>query len=199
MKKIGIFGGVFNPPHNSHLAVAEEILNNHPEFEKIIFMPVSDNYKKTDIIPAKHRYNMLNLACEKNKKFEVSDFEMLQNEQFYAYQTLDAFQKRYPNHQLCFIIGTDSLKSFETWKRYEYLLKKYEIFVYTRGNDDFETILSNHPILKDKKKFFIQANCPLFTNISSTQIRNSLKNNKEVHYLVPQSVLEYIKKNNLYS
>jgi len=198
MKKIGIFGGVFNPPHNFHFAVAEEILNNHPEFEKIIFMPVGDKYKKPEIIPAEHRYNMLKLACHKNKKLEVSDFEMQQEEQFYAYQTLDAFQKLYPNHKLCFIIGTDSLKTFETWKRYEYLLTQYEILVYTRGNDDFKTILSEHPILKDKKKLFSHADCPLFTNISSTFLRNRLKNNKQVHYLIPENVLEYIQKHKLY-
>lgn len=198
MKKIGIFGGVFNPPHNSHFAVAEEILNNHPEFEKIIFMPVGDKYKKPDIIPAEHRYNMLKLACQRNERFEVSDFEMRQEEQFYAYQTLDAFQKLYPDYQLNFIIGTDSLKTFETWKRYEYLLNQYEILVYTRGNDNFQTILEEHPVLKNVKHLFSHANCHIFTNTSSTFIRESLRNGKQVHYLIPEAVSEYIEKNELY-
>lgn len=199
MKKIGIFGGVFNPPHNAHFALVKEILNNQPEFEKIIFMPVGDKYRKTDIIPARHRYNMLKLACVENKKIEISDFEMRQNEQFYAFQTLDAFQKLYPNHKLSFIIGTDSLKSFETWKNYEYLLNTYEILVYTRGNDSFENILSEHPILKDKMVLFKKADCNFISNISSTLIRNNLRNNKDVNSLISQPVLEYIKKNKLYT
>ncbi|MBP3285135.1 MAG: nicotinate (nicotinamide) nucleotide adenylyltransferase [Clostridia bacterium] len=198
MKKIGIFGGVFNPPHNFHFAVAEEILNNHPEFEKIIFMPVGDKYKKPEIIPAKHRYNMLKLACNKNKKIEVSDFEIQQEEQFYAYQTLDAFQKRYPDCQFSFIIGSDSLKTFETWKRYEYLLNRYEILVYPRGNDNAEKILAEHPILKNVKELFTLANCHISTNISSTFIRKSLKNGKKINYLLPEEVLKYIEEHKLY-
>lgn len=198
MKKIGIFGGVFNPPHNFHFAVAEEILNNHPEFEKIIFMPVGDKYKKPEIIPAKHRYNMLKLACNKNKKIEVSDFEMQQEEQFYAYQTLDAFQKRYPDYQFSFIIGSDSLKTFETWKRYEYLLNQFEILVYPRGNDNAEKILAEHPILKNVKELFTLANCHISTNISSTFIRKSLKDGKQINYLLPEEVLKYIEDHRLY-
>lgn len=198
MKKIGIFGGVFNPPHNFHFTVAEEILNNHPEFEKIIFMPVGDKYKKPEIIPAEHRYNMLKLACTKNPKLEVSDFEMQQEEQFYAYQTLDAFQKLYPDHKLSFIIGTDSLKTFETWKRYEYLLENYEILVYPRGKDDAKEILKNHPILQKHTDQFSFANCLISTNVSSTFIRKNLRNGKNIHYLIPEKVFEYIEKNKLY-
>ena len=198
MKKIGIFGGVFNPPHNSHFTVAEEILNNHPEFEKIFFMPVGDKYKKPEIIPAEHRYNMLKLACTQNDKLEVSDFEIKQQEQFYAYQTLDAFQKLYPDHKLCFIIGTDSLKTFETWKRYEYLLQNYEILVYPRGNDNAKEILEKHPILNNVKDLFKFANCEISTNTSSTIIRENFKKGNKLHYLIPEPVMKYIEKNKLY-
>ena len=148
MKKIGIFGGVFNPPHNSHLNVAKEILNNQKEFEKIIFVPVGNKYKKDEIIDAEYRYDMLKLACETDPNLEVSRLEIDQPEQFYAYQTLDEFKKKYPDYELSFIIGTDSLKTLHTWANLDYLLTNYSFLIYPRGTDNFHKILNDNEVLK---------------------------------------------------
>ena len=76
MEKIGVFGGAFNPPHNFHFSVAQEILNNDKDFRKIIFVPVGDKYQKEGLISAEHRFNMLKAVCDNNEKFEVSKIEI---------------------------------------------------------------------------------------------------------------------------
>lgn len=198
MKKIGIFGGAFNPPHHFHFAVAQNILNNDDNFSKIIFVPVGDKYKKNDLIPADHRYNMLKKICDKNQNFEVSRLEIEEANQLFAYQTLDKFSVLYPNTELFFIIGTDSLKTLNTWANLDYLLSTYSFLVYKRGNDDFYDILSSLPEVSKYKEKIIFLNNEIWSNISSSYIRSEIKNNKNVSYLIPDEVLDYIKENNLY-
>lgn len=198
MKKIGILGGVFNPPHNLHFSVAQEILNNNDDFEKIIFVPVGDKYKKAELISSHHRYNMLKLICDKNPKFEVSRFEIDEEIQPFAYQTLDKLSKIYPDKLLHFILGTDSLKTLHKWANLDYLLTKYIFLVYQRGNDNFDEILYNSPELKKYKNNIIFLNNDVFSNLSSSYIRNNVKNKKNINYLVPDEILTYIKENKLY-
>jgi len=198
MKKIGIFGGVFNPPHNSHINVAKEILKKDSTYEKIIFMPVGNNYKKPEIINAEDRYNMLKLACENQEKLEISRLEIDQKEQFYAYQTLDELKKQYPNHELVFIIGTDSLKTLDTWKNLDYLLTTYSFLVYPRGNDNFSEILNNNKPLTPYINHINYLNTKHISDLSSTKIRNMLKDNQNIDNLIPNNVFNYIKNKKLY-
>lgn len=198
MKKIGIFGGAFNPPHNFHLAVAQEILNNDNSFEKIVFVPVGDKYKKADLISSEHRYNMLKLICDSNSKFEVSRLEIDEKEQLYAYQTLDKFSKIYSNYELYFIIGTDSLKTLNTWANLDYLLTTYSFKVYQRGNDNFNDIMNDLPELNKYKDNIIFLNNSIWSNLSSSYIRDQVRDEKNIEYLIPNKVFDYIKENNLY-
>ena len=198
MKKIGIIGGAFNPPHNFHFSVAQEILNTDNTFEKIIFVPVGDKYKKNDLIPAEHRYNMLKLICDKNTKLETSRLEIDEKEQLYAYQTLDKFSKIYPEHKLYFIIGTDSLKALNTWANLDYLLTTYSFLVYQRENDNFTDILNNLPELNKYKNNIIYLNNNIWSNLSSSYIRKQITESKNIEYLIPNEILTYIKNNNLY-
>ena len=199
MKKIGVLGGAFNPPHNFHFSVAQEILNANNEFEKIIFVPVGDKYKKNDLISAEHRYNMLKLVCDKTDNLEVSRLEIDEKEQLYAYQTLDKFSKIYPEHELYFIIGTDSLKTLNTWSNLDYLLTTYSFLVYQRGNDNFENILDNLPEISKYKDKIIFFNNSIWSNLSSSYIRTQINEQKRIEYLIPNEVLNYIKNNNLYN
>ena len=70
-KTIAVFGGSFNPPLNSHFSIAEQIIEEYKNIEKIVFVPVSKAYKKSNLIENEHRYNMLKLVCDKNNKFSV--------------------------------------------------------------------------------------------------------------------------------
>ncbi|MBQ7668750.1 MAG: nicotinate (nicotinamide) nucleotide adenylyltransferase [Clostridia bacterium] len=198
MKKIGIFGGVFNPPHNFHFTIAQSILNENKDFVKIIFVPTGNKYDKPEVIDAEHRFNMLKLICDKNEHFAVSRFEIDSKEQPYSYETLDHFKSIYPDSELYFIFGTDNLKTFSKWKNPEYLLKNYSLFVYERGTDKIDEIIEHDEFLQKYKENIKKANCDIFTNLNSSFIRKKMLEGKNVSYLIPDSVYEYIKKNKLY-
>jgi len=198
MKKIGIFGGVFNPPHNFHFAIAQNILNEQQDFEKIIFVPTGNNYNKPQIIDATHRYNMLKLVCDNNPRFEVSKYEIDAIKQPYSYQTLDYFKTQYPDYEIVFITGTDNIKTFSAWKNPEYILSNYTLVVYERGYDKLETIIENDTFLSKYKNSILNANCDIYTNLNSSFIRQKLSQQKNVSYFVPKEIYEYIIKNRLY-
>lgn len=198
MKKIGVFGGAFNPPHNFHFSVAQEILNMDSNFEKIIFVPVGDKYKKSGLISAEHRYNMLKILCDKNNSFEVSRLEINEKEQLYAYQTLDKFKEIYPEYKLYFIIGTDSLKTLDKWANLDYLLSTYNFLIYQRGNDNFYDIMNKLPTLNQYIDNIHFLNNAIWSNLSSSYIREQINLGKTTKYFIPEEVLNYINNNNLY-
>jgi len=198
MEKIGVFGGAFNPPHNFHFSVAQEILNNDKDFSKIIFVPVGDKYKKDGLISAEHRFNMLKGVCDNNKKFEVSRIEIDETEQLKAFQTLDKLSNIYSNAKLYFIIGTDSLKTLDTWANLDYLLSNYSFLVYRRGDDNFYEILDSLPEIQKYKSNIIFADNKIYSNLSSSYIREEVKNGNKLNYSLPKEVIDYIENNNLY-
>lgn len=191
--KIGVFGGSFNPPHKMHKNMALELINKG-YLDKVIFVPTGNKYKKDGLISDIDRYNMLKLMCKKNNNLKVSKYELSKNLR-YAYETLDHFQKLYKNDEVYFILGSDNLKLFKTWKNYEYILSNYKLLIVLRDNDDVLSLLD---------EFKEYENSLIFVDIdkkdlSSTLIRNDLKNNKTDHLdELEEAVLKYIRENNLY-
>ena len=198
MKKkiIGIFGGSFNPPLYSHLSLAEQLLNDG--IDKIIFVPVSTKYNKQGLEEDYHRFNMLKLACKNNDKFEVSSIEIDSKTQPYTVDTLKYFQELYPDYEIRFIIGTDNLKEVYWWHNVDFLLTNFKIIVLSRDEDSIEDIIKKDKTLSKYKNAFIKTNISIRTNLSSTYVRDLIKNGKIVKYLLPDEVIEYIYKNQLY-
>lgn len=190
--KIGIFGGSFNPPHNMHQDIALNLIKEH-YLDKVIFVPTGNYYPKQELVEFKQRYEMLKIMTSDYSNIEVSDYEA-KGELTYTYQTLDYFQKKYPNDEIYFILGTDNLKEFKKWRNYEYVLKTYKILAVNRNNDNISDILSEY---KDYKNNIIIANIPL-REISSTEIRKEIKNNINLLSKLNKNVLEYIEKEKLY-
>ena len=178
-KILAIFGGSFNPPLNSHFSLAQQIVNEYENIEKVIFVPVNSKYQKEGLLENEHRYNMLKLVCNKNSDFIVSDIELKQQKQLYTIETLELLQKEYPNNILCFTIGTDNLKGFSKWESADKLVNKFKILVLERDEDDMNEIIEKDNFLLEHKKSFIK-----------------LKRN--IRYLTPDEVYYYIKENNLY-
>lgn len=197
-KQILIFGGCFNPPQNSHLSLAEQLINDYEEIQKIIFVPVNSKYQKIDLIENEHRYNMLKLICDKNERFDVSRIEIESSRPLYTIETLRAFQKLYPEYKISFIIGSDNLKELDTWNKADELVKDFKIYVLERGSDRVEDIINSSNFLKNNSNAFIKAKNSIVSNLSSTFIRNKIKNGKSVRYLTPDEVISYINNNNLY-
>lgn len=197
-KQILIFGGCFNPPLNSHFLLAEQLLNEYSQIEKIIFMPVNSHYQKEDLIDNKHRYQMLKLVSDKNEKFEVSKLELEADRPLYTIETLRKMQEQYPEYEIAFIMGSDNLKELEIWKKADELVKEFKIYVLERDKDNIEEIIQESNFLKKKQTAFIKAKNNITSNLSSTFVRKKLKEGKSIRYLTPDEVRSYIIKNNLY-
>ncbi len=198
-KVIAVFGGSFNPPINSHILLAKQIIKNCKIIEKLIFVPVSTKYQKLDLADDNHRYNMLKLICANEDKLEVSDIELKQNKQLYTIETLDLFKQQYGGkYDICFIMGTDNLKEIKKWNNPERLLKDYKIIVLERDNDKLEDIIINSDILSKNRRALIKIEEIDKIYLSSSFIRDKIKNGENVEKYIPKKVLEYIKNNKLY-
>ncbi len=197
-KILAIFGGSFNPPLNSHFSLAQQIVNEYENIEKVIFVPVNSKYQKEGLLENEHRYNMLKLVCNKNSDFIVSDIELKQQKQLYTIETLELLQKEYPNNILCFTIGTDNLKGFSKWESADKLVNKFKILVLERDEDDMNEIIEKDNFLLEHKKSFIKLKRNIRSNISSTFVREKIRREKSIRYLTPDEVYYYIKENNLY-
>lgn len=199
MKKIIMFGGAFNPPLNSHFLLAQQIVNEVEDIDKVIFIPVNIKYEKNEaLISSEDRYNMLKMVCDKNENFEVSRLEIDSNRPLFTIETLDILQKEYPEHQILFATGTDNLKEFDTWEGADKITGKYKVLIFERDTDKMEDIIASNPFLKANKDTFIKLKENTRTNLSSTFARSKLREGKSIRYLTPDEVYNYIKENKLY-
>lgn len=197
-KQIAVFGGCFNPPLNSHFSLAEQLINEYNDIEKIVFVPVNSKYRKADLISNEHRYKMLKNVCDKNEKFEVSRIEIDSNRPLYTIETLIEFKKEYPEYEIAFILGSDNLKELNIWVKADELVKDFKIYVLERDKDSVEQILESNKFLKENKQAFIKAKNTITSNLSSTFVREKLKEGKSVRYLIPDEVISYVLENKLY-
>lgn len=186
---ICIFPGTFNPIHNAHIKMAEFALDKF-NFDKIIFIPsYIPPHKNIDKNLAQHRFNMVKLALEKNKHFEISDIEYLSEEKSYSLLTVKKIIELYNiKGKLNFIIGTDAFIKLDTWYKAEELKNLVHFIVFPRhGIGDKKTYEDFYNNGWD----FEIVNF-LYMDISSTDIRNLQKND------VNKTVKDYIEKNELY-
>jgi nicotinate-nucleotide adenylyltransferase len=194
MKKIGIFGGTFNPPHIAHLIHAESV-RSQMRLDKIIFIPSGNPpLKNTGVIHSGHRLNMAKLAFEHNENFEVSDLEIHNaSGKSFTVDTLKKLHRLYKKNdiKLYLIIGMDNLIDFPKWKSPEKVITLSEVVVINRPGYSREEV---HVNFTKKVRFVLVPSL----DISSTMIRKMIKERKSVKYLVPDSVLEYIVQNKLY-
>lgn len=196
--KIGLYGGTFDPIHIGHLIVLENTLN-FMGLDKIIVLPSSNpphkqNKKKTD---TSIRVEMVKAAIEDNPKLELSTFEASDDSVIYTHQTLDYFKNKYPEHEFYYIMGEDSFMTIDSWRNYEKILNDHLIvFARTSIEKDSDLVKKIEQIKKDNEKIYLIDN--LNINISSTLIRDLVKENKSIKYLVPDPVYKLIKEYELY-
>lgn len=195
---IVVFGGAFNPPHNSHFSIAEQVLNQYEEVEKVVFVPVNKKYEKDGLEENKHRYSMLKLIIEKNSDFILCDIDMNGERSLYTIETLQEIEKQFPNKRIWFLIGSDNLKKLHTWKKVEELLSRYKVIVMERNADKIEDIINQNELLKMYKENINRLDEKIKSNISSSYIRSQIKRQKSVRYVIPDEICEYINENNLY-
>lgn len=198
-QKIGIFGGSFNPVHTAHLMIAEAARDQFM-LDQVIFVPTGHAPHKTfhgnqDQIV---RMEMLSAAVQDNPGFAVSDYEFRREEISYSWQTIADFQAQFPEAELYFIIGEDSLYDLETWKYPERILGQAKILVAARSGADDDSVSRQAAFLTEKFGGSISVlDLPVFA-ISSTFIREQAAHGRSVRYLVPDAVAVYITANGLY-
>jgi len=197
-KIIVVFGGSFNPPLNSHFSLAEQIVSEYENVEKIIFVPVNQKYQKKGLLENKYRYEMLKCVCDKNDKFEVSDIELRNERQLYTIETLEEIQKMYPNKTIWFTTGSDNLRELNTWEKADELVKKFKVLVLERDEDCLEDIINSDRFLKENEKSFIKVKNNVRSGLSSSFVREKIKEGKSIRYFTPDEVYSYIKVNNLF-
>jgi len=190
--KIGLYFGTFNPIHIGHLIIANHMAE-YSDLEKIwmIVTPHNPLKNKKTLLDDHERLQLVNLATEDYPKIKPSDIEFKLPQPNYTVNTLAHLQDKFPQHEFSLIMGEDNLKSLHKWKNYEMILKNYPIYVYPRISSELEnSTFRNNPNIH-----FIDA--PI-VEISSTFIRENIKNKKNVQPLLPSKVWEYIDHNNIY-
>ncbi len=187
---IGLFFGSFNPIHTGHLIIANYMANYTQLTEVwLVVSPQNPFKQKTGLADMYDRLEMAKLATEDAPQIKVSDIEFKLPLPSYTSATLAYLQEKYPTKQFALIMGADNLSSFKKWKNYETLLKNHKIFVYPRPG--FELIE-----WKKEPTVFI-TETPLI-ELSSSFIRNAIKNNKSIRFLAPDAVIDFMEKKSLY-
>jgi len=188
---IALFFGSFNPFHLGHQSLAEWIVNNYP-FDELWFIvsPCNPLKEKADLIDEHLRFDMLEGAVSDNPKLKASKIEFDLAIPSYTIDTLNELSIIYPKHTFNLLIGSDNALVFDKWKNYNELLDKFPVYVYPRLGYDFDLIQSIYPQMK-------KMDSPLI-DISSTQIRLAIKQQKDVSKLVHPFVNQFIINNNLY-
>lgn len=198
-KRIGILGGTFDPIHNGHLYMAQsayEQLN----LDEVVFIPTGKvPHKDNDFITdSKHRYNMVCLAVKDNKNYSVSDMEIKRNKTCYTYETVMELANVYPDDKLFFIVGADSVYAIDTWMTPSEIFKYATMAVINRDTDTNHNLLEYCKIAQEKYNGEIVVLDASGPDISSTEIRNSVKNGHTDLDMLPSEVYNYIRENKLY-
>lgn len=184
--KIGLFFGSFNPVHIGHMALANYFVA-YTDISELWFVvsPHNPLKRKSTLLDDYARLEMVKLAIADDHRFRASDIEFNMPQPSYTIDTLAYLKEKYPDYEFILIMGSDGLRSFNKWKNADEIIKNYTRYVYPRFPDTSDSI-KNHQNTKT-------VNAPRI-EISSTMIRNAIKENINVRYFLPQTVFEFIDK-----
>ena len=200
MKSIAILGGSFNPVHYGHLKMAEAAMES-THFSKVLFIPTGTPYHKEqkDLLPFADRLKLLELAIENCPDFDCSPIEGERDGNSYTIDTVRELLRQNPTNSYSLLIGTDQFLTLRSWHKIKELGKLVDFYVANRnGEMEFSTFQKEKEALEKE----LSLHCKLFPmpaiDLSSTEIRNLLKEGKSIHGMLPKSVEEYILKKGFY-
>jgi nicotinate-nucleotide adenylyltransferase len=187
--KIGLYFGSFNPIHNGHLIIANHILNE-TEVKRIWFVVSPQNPFKpsSSLLNEYDRLHLVQLAIENDDRLKVSDIEFHLPKPSFTVVTLAYLKEKHPEHEFILIMGSDSFQNLQKWKNYEAIIEGYEIYIYKRPG--FE-------IINNINARITTMQAPLL-EISATYIRELVKKNKSIKYLVPEKLEKEILDNRFF-
>ena len=199
MKKIGLMGGTFNPIHNGHLLLAEWAMEAE-NLDEVWFIPTGISYSKAyeNVVSGTERLHMVNLAIAGNPSFHSSDIEIRRDGYTYTYETVETLHEQFPEYKFFFIVGADCLKSFGNWKEPARILEACSILAAVRGDVSLEELEAQRKYLIENLGGKINLFSFLNLEISSTEIRERVRQGKSIRYLLPPSVADYITEKGFY-
>lgn len=198
-RRIGIMGGTFNPIHMGHLLLAEWV-KSEAGLEEIWLVPNGVSYMKEsqEVAPAEDRLRMTELAIKRNRSFKCLDLEVKRGGYTYSYETLEELTRAYPGDTFYFILGADCLFTLETWKYPERIFQCCRLIVAVRDDVSLEIMTEKKEELEQRYGGEILLLPFVRMSLSSTKIRERIRQGKSVRYMVPDSVLTYIEGKRLY-
>lgn len=193
MKSIGLFFGSFNPIHLGHTNLAEYIFR-FSGVDEIWFIvsPRNPLKEQSELIDENLRLKMLQLATGDKDYLVASDIEFDLPKPSFTIKTLNTLSEIFPEDDFILLIGSDNMQIFDQWKDYQTILDDYSVLVYPREGYPYEEYEERYPEMQ------ILEEAPFF-DVSSTQIRELIKNNQDVSHWLHADVYQFIKENNLYT
>ena len=205
IKRLGIFGGAFDPVHKGHTQ-SLKFINDLKIVDEVYVIPNFASPHDKDIQSSGlHRLKMLEMAFNEFENIKINEFELNNKKKSYSYETLNSFKQLFPDRHFSLIIGLDSLHSFTTWKNWEEILSLCSLLVLGRTinkNKKLDKALESRITLdiddffSEHGKIFRLGND--FINVSSSEIRKKIKNDESLEGLLDQNVQEYIQDMSLY-
>ena len=197
--KTGILGGTFNPIHTGHLILADQAYHEYG-LDRVLVIPSGLSYRKKDIkMPSKEeRFEMVSAAVSDVPYFIPSDIDIRREGYSYTADSIRDLRKESPEDELYYIVGADTLRDLPTWREPEVIFKECVILAAVRNDDGEEELKSI--ILQYEKDFGARIfilHAPGI-DISSTMVREYLKEGKSVRYLLPEALRLYLEKNKIY-
>jgi nicotinate-nucleotide adenylyltransferase len=191
-KRIGIFGGTFDPIHLGHLIVAQQAAEKLG-LDQVIFIPAGQPPHKRGekLSPARDRYKMVRLGIKGHRLFKVSDIELKSRGSSYTVNTLKALKSKYKTAGLFLLLGMDQARLLSTWKEPQDLFELATVCVLSRPGFSREEV---EPRWRKRIRFLPVSRI----DISATGIRDRARRMQTIRFLVPETVAGYIKNNKLY-
>jgi len=187
--KIGLFFGSFNPIHIGHKVIASYLVD-FTDLDKVMFLvsPQNPLKQKISLLDQYHRLQIIRAEIEDNSKLAVSDIEFDMPKPSYTIDTLVRLKEKYPENDYSIIMGSDNLQNFHKWKNYEQILEDYSIYVYPRPGYEISGSHKNIHLIEGVPQM----------EISSSFIRKSIKEGKDISYLMPEKAWIYTDEMNFY-
>ena len=187
--KIGLFFGSFNPMHVGHKIIAS-YMAEFSDLERVLFVvsPQNPLKQKISLLDQYHRLQIIRAEIEDNPKLAVSDIEFSMPQPSYTIDTLVRLKEEHPENEYAIIMGADNLQNFPKWKNYEQILENYSVYVYPRSGFEISGTYKNIHIIEGVPQM----------EISASFIRNSIKQGKDISYLMPEKAWKYTDEMNFY-